>query len=148
MRRRWIESFLAAVSLALFAGLGFWMLKSDGRLDEARVGLLHVRGNSGKLFITWGHDPAAAATVRAPGWPSWVGYTSVPYDDSGDTPGCPPLRWSSFTYTSSELTRNVIVPAWLPLLTLAIMPGMWIYGMPSKPRRQRSEDTSETAAAT
>jgi hypothetical protein len=137
-----LESILAAVSLVLFGFLGYWMLNSDSRLDQLRVGKLMLWGHSGKILATWDSAASPTAGIHNANLPSWLGYSSVPcgFTDDADAPD---FKWTSFSYLLQGTTTKMVVPAWLPLLTFAIMPGIWIYGMPSKPRQRR--EASENA---
>jgi hypothetical protein len=131
----------------LFGFLGYWMLKSDARLDQLRVGKLTLCGNAGKIAAIW--DKAASPTVgiRNAYLPSWMGYASVPLGDPDDA-DAPEFKWTSFTYSSQGTLTSIVIPAWLPLLIFAIMPGVWIYGMPAKRKPQQAQDTDSSSATT
>ena len=136
MRRRFFQSVLALASLILFLGLGWWMLNSDQRFDQLHLSKLLIRGSNAKIVIIYGNHTAAYAPF----------YMSMPCELPAGSEDRAQLGWNSFTYfTTESAAHGVVVPAWLPLLLLIIMPCVWIYGIPSRPKRRA--EAAETSPA-
>jgi hypothetical protein len=146
---RAIESFVAAVSLALCVGLGFWTVHSDQRLDQFQCADVRIWGNSGKVLVAIG-GPSIGPAVPTEYSYKQFSYGHMQYDPSGKTPGCPELDWTTFTYTGpgedGNGVRSAVLPVWLLLLGLTILPGLWILriGRPRRARRRPSPAKSAT----
>jgi hypothetical protein len=145
---RKLESLVAAGSFILLFLVSYWIYYSDDRLDHLQSGNVQVYANSGKLIVLAGGPAEQPVTWRDP--KSWGSHWSMPYSSTAKVPpaNLPALDWHSFTYRQdSDGVRSVVLPAWLILIALTLLPGLWILriGRPATKRRRRREKKEQPA---